>query len=205
MNTATLLSFLLLSIVVCASPGPTMFFILSQGLSGNKKIALVSVLSVTVANIIWVSLSATGLAALIHSSVLAFEILRIIGTCYLIYLGVQIWKKGVGTDTAENQTTGMLQVFYKGLATSLSNPKALIFYLSFLPQFIQNDAPFFNQIMILGTLYVSIVFLVISFYAILGNFVISVLKQDLFKRMFGKVIGTIFILSGVALLKLKRI
>ncbi len=117
MNTATLFSFLLLSIVVCASPGPSMFFVLSQGLSGNKKNAWVSILSITIANMIWVGLSASGLAALIHSSVIAFEILRIIGTCYLIYLGIQIWKKGDGTYTSDNQTTGMLQVFCKGRAT----------------------------------------------------------------------------------------
>ena len=123
MNT-TLLSFTLISIVVCASPGPSMLFVLSTGLSSDKRNGLVAVLSLTLANIIWVALSATGIAALIHNSIIAFEVLRISGAIYLIYLGVQLWKNGLNFKSNAPRLVNILSTFFRGLATSLSNPKA---------------------------------------------------------------------------------
>ena len=203
MNT-TLLSFSLISIVICAAPGPSMFFVLSNGLSKDRAKGMTAVISLTLANIIWVTLSATGLAALIHNSVIAFNILRIVGAFYLICLGLQIWRSGAYPGTAQRPFADLAAVFIKGLATSLSNPKALIFYISFLPQFINEQTPFVPQVMTLGAVYILIVFCVMSFYAFLGHYVVSLLKKDIFIKWFGKAIATVFISAGLSLLRLKR-
>ncbi len=203
MNTS-LLSFTLISIVICASPGPSVFFVLSSGLSGDKKNGLTAVFSLVFANIIWVTLSATGIAALIHNSVVAFEVLRFAGALYLVYLGIQLWRNGLKSNSNRSEVATNLAVFFRGLATSLSNPKALIFYISFLPQFINNNSPFTKQILTLGSINILVVLFVMLFYAFLGNYVISLLKNKLVMKLFGRTIAVAFVSAGLSLLKLKR-
>ena len=172
--------------------------------SSDKRNGLVAVLSLTLANIIWVALSATGIAALIHNSIIAFEVLRISGAIYLIYLGVQLWKNGLNFKSNAPRLVNILSTFFRGLATSLSNPKALIFYISFLPQFINKNEAFYPQILTLGSVYILVVFLIMSFYAFLGNSVISLLKNEMTLKLFGRTISLAFILTGLSLFKLRR-
>lgn len=197
----TLIGFTLISIAVCASPGPSMFYVLSSGLTGNKRIAMASVLGITLANVVWVALSASGLAALIYQSHIAFNILRISGAVYLVYTGVRIWKNGVGNNSIKMRVAGLLNTFFKAMATSLSNPKALIFYLSFFPQFIIPNEPFFPQVVVLGTISVSVVFVVMSTYALLGKNISVIIRKEKIMRLAGKIISAVFVLTGLSLFK----
>ncbi len=201
---STLFGFILISTLICASPGPSMLFVIAHGLSTNRKLACTAVFSITIANIIWVLLSLTGLAALMYSSLIAFEIIRCTGAFYLIYLGIQFWRKGLTVESNKGKYSSLFSVFFKGLGTSLSNPKALIFYISFLPQFVNTSEPFINQMILLGITNILVVFSVMSFYAIMAHGVIKLFGHNLFSNLFGKAIGGVLILSGVSLLKLKR-
>ncbi len=197
----SLVGFIILSTVICAAPGPTMFFVISLGLTKNRLHAITAVLSITAANLIWVVLSATGLAALIHSSVTAFETLKIAGALYLIYLGILTWRSGLSSNSNSGPETSMTTIFIRGLVTSLSNPKALIFYISFLPQFVDGESPFLHQAYILGGSYIMVVFVVMSLYALLANHMASIFKKGLFKQVATKALGCAFIISGLSLLK----
>lgn len=202
---SALISFFIFSIIVCLSPGPSMFFVLSQGLSGNKWSGFAAVLGLTIANMIWIILSATGITALIHSSFIAFKIIKVFGAAYLVYLGVHTWRNGLNNNFEQSRFENFFNVLFKGIVTSLSNPKALIFYLSFFPQFIKDGEPVLSQIRILGISYLIIVFIIMSFYAFLGNYAVYILRKEKIKRIFGKIIGSVFIITGLSLLKIKKV
>ena len=154
-----------------------------------------------IANVVWVALSASGLGALIYQSHIAFNILRISGAVYLVYTGVRIWKNGVGNNSIKMRVAGLLNTFFKAMATSLSNPKALIFYLSFFPQFIIPNEPFFPQVVVLGTISVSVVFVVMSTYALLGKNISVIIRKEKIMRLAGKIISAVFVLTGLSLFK----
>jgi len=204
MNSEYLITFLTISFLVCLSPGPSMLFIIHQGLSMNWKNVVAGTSGLIAANIIWTTLCALGVGALMQSSQQVFIVLKYIGAMYLIYLGFNsIFSKNktLCNRRTENSLKSYMSVFMKGFLTSMSNPKALLFYIAFLPQFLTGTYSYCHEIFLLGTLNISVIAVVMLSYGILSNKISNTMSSPKFNMFMDKILGISFVIFGVSLFR----
>lgn len=148
----TLLAFLVVAAGVMLIPGPSNLFLLAQGIGHGRRFALAAATGIETASAIRVMLAVTGLTAALASSPAAYETVRWAGVGYLAYLGARAFlTRPQQAHATAVQQTSLARSARKGLLVGLGNPKMIIFYLAFLPQFIhpgQGSAT--GQMLILG-------------------------------------------------------
>ncbi len=131
------IEFLITSLVVVISPGPGALLTVAAGLSGGARAAAVTALGCTLGIVPHLLAAVTGLAALLHASATAFEVLRYAGVAYLLYMGWATWRfpaaLEVRADAPARSTGGRIA---EAMLVNLLNPKLSLFFLTFLPQFI---------------------------------------------------------------------
>lgn len=149
-------------VVVYMVPGPDMFLILQTGVTARRGPALATAAGLALARAAHVALAALGLAALLSTSPMAFEIVRFAGAAYLIWLGIEILRaRSLQPDTTATQKPVRARsnraAFYRGLLTNILNPKALLFCSVLLPQFIQpGQESVAEQFLLLGVILVGV-------------------------------------------------
>lgn len=130
--------FLLAAMLITASPGPDNLMVLGVGISRGRKQGIAFGLGCALGCLSHTVLATLGVSALIAASPLAFTTLKICGGLYLVWLGVQAWRSGGATKVeklaASNES--LRRLFAKGLFANAINPKVVLFFLSFLPQFV---------------------------------------------------------------------
>ena len=131
------IEFLITSLVVVISPGPGALLTVAAGLSGGAGAAAVTALGCTLGIVPHLLAAVTGLAALLHASATAFDVLRYAGVAYLLYMGWATWRSPaaleVRADAPARSTGGRIA---EAMLVNLLNPKLSLFFLTFLPQFI---------------------------------------------------------------------
>jgi threonine/homoserine/homoserine lactone efflux protein len=133
---------LLTTFVVVATPGTGVAFTLAAGLSRGARASLVAALGCTLGIVPHAVAAITGLAALLHTSALAFEVFRYLGVAYLVYIAIGMWRDGGALNLDEGQADRSVgQVILAAILVNLLNPKLTIFFFAFLPQFVDRDAP----------------------------------------------------------------
>jgi threonine/homoserine/homoserine lactone efflux protein len=195
--------FLIASIALIITPGPDIIYVLTRGISDGKRAGLLSAIGVTLGILFHTITSSLGLALLLKTSVYAFWALKIIGGSYLVYLGFQVLKnKNAFVLNVCQKNFDNKKCLMQGLLTNVLNPKVALFFVAFLPQFVNMENQNHNIYMIfLGLIYAL---MTIVCLAILGFFAGSIgtwLQKR--KRIAGKIrlgSGTILILLGVRLL-----
>ena len=139
MNIELFTAFVLVTLVLIIAPGPIVTLVISTGVSQGPRAALTTVAGTTLGNALLLSAIAVGLEWVhAHADVL-FEALRWTGAAYLVWLGVQAWRRA-GDGGAAMIETGRTR-FARGLMVALSNPKTIVFFTAFLPQFIDPKLP----------------------------------------------------------------
>ncbi|MEM1136558.1 MAG: LysE family translocator, partial [Bacteroidota bacterium] len=158
-----------------------------------------AIAGIFIGNVIWVILCALGIAALIKESEFLFEILKVVGASYLIYLGVKVFRDKASQMTMKYDQISTRISFMRGMLSSLSNPKGFIFYLSFLPQFVYADESYFIQILLLGLAYMLIFIPITLSYGLLGKSILPFLVKDKYIIWINRTIGSILVGSGISL------
>ena len=155
----TLLAFALISAGIMVIPGPSNFFLLAHGIGHGRRSALAAVTGIETASALRVLLAATGLSAVLAASAVAFNVIRWSGVAYLTYLGVRAFRQHrVATPAqAASRTVPVARSARKGLLVGLGNPKMVIFFIAFFPQFIHPaDGAEVGQMLVLGPIFWSI-------------------------------------------------
>lgn len=148
----TLLTFALVSAGIMAVPGPSNLFLLAHGIGHGRRAALAAVVGIGAASALRVLLTAAGLAALLASSAVASDVVRLVGAVYLAYLGVQALRARPPDE--DPRTPAVADSVGKGLVVGLANPKVLIFYLAFFPRFIDPErGSETGQVLVLGAVF----------------------------------------------------
>ncbi|CDN55637.1 Lysine exporter protein (LYSE/YGGA) [Neorhizobium galegae bv. officinalis bv. officinalis str. HAMBI 1141] len=165
--------FLITSFIVVASPGTGVLITLAAGLSRGARASLVAALGCTLGILPHMIAAVSGLAALLHASALAFEIIKYLGVAYLLFMAWQVLKeKGALTVEADRTPKSVGQVIGSAILANLLNPKLSIFFFAFLPQFVSQDeiAP------VLRMTELSLVFMLMTFgvFVVYGLFAASV-------------------------------
>ena len=146
-------------------PGPNVALIVANSLAFGAKTGLVTVLGTVVGMIVQLSVAALGVAALFGALAQGFATLRWLGVAYLLRLGVRDWRAPAG-DLSRTRPVSPRRIFVRGFLVSLTNPKPLVFYAAFLPQFLVADTPLDKQMAVLSATFVTIALIVDSGWAL---------------------------------------
>ena len=133
---ATLSLFLLAVLALFLSPGPNMAFVLSHGVAHGPRGGFAAALGISAADLVHTLFAATGVTALVAAWPPSFDVLRYAGALYLVWLAVQALRSGGLRMGAQAQPAGFGRIVRMALLNNLVNPKALLFFMVFLPQFV---------------------------------------------------------------------
>jgi threonine/homoserine/homoserine lactone efflux protein len=166
----TWLAFTLASALLCIIPGPTVLLIVSYGLGQGKRAALAIICGVFCGDFVAMTASMAGLGTLLAASAHLFAILKIAGAAYLLYLGVKLWRAPAMTGTARAQAhPSNARMTLHAFATTVLNPKTIIFFIAFVPQFLTPSQPLLPQLVLCEATFLGIATLNALFYASTAN------------------------------------
>jgi threonine/homoserine/homoserine lactone efflux protein len=175
-----LLLFILGALALAATPGPSVLYIVARGISQGRVAALVSVLGIASGDLVHITAAALGVSALLLSSALAFSVVKYLGAAYLIYLGIhKLRDREVANPTQLVKRESLRRIFLQGFVVNALNPKAALFFIAFLPQFVNpaKGAVLF-QIIFLGVLFTLVASASDSVYALVSGTIGRLLKQN---------------------------
>lgn len=152
-DTTTFGLFFSAALLLAITPGPGIFYVLTRSLKGGRVEGYASSFGTAIGGMFHVLAAALGLSAILSTSAVAFILVKYAGAAYLIYLGIRtiLAPDDIPDDTIE-PATNFKRVFYQGIMTEALNPKTAIFFLAFIPQFINPDGVIATQFILLGTL-----------------------------------------------------
>lgn len=194
--------------VVILIPGPLSLFMVSNSLTYGIKKTAPAFIGGALASSLYLIASATGLGALLIASEGLFTILKTIGAIYLIYLGVTTWiraknAKGLNINVSEHRTVNKKSMFSKAFFLGASNPKDLLFFIAFLPQFISTQSPLISQLLIIVTTWVVVDLVCKLIYGNSAHLLRPLLATAKNKIRFDKTIGGLFISAGTLAVLIK--
>lgn len=198
LSTLAMPFFATLALVI--APGPAVLYIVGRSIDGGRTAGLTSAAGIATGGLVHVAGAALGLSALIASSALAFAALKYLGAAYLIFLGIRtlLSKPAAATDTGRRPQT-LRGLYSQGFVVQALNPKVALFFLAFLPQFIdpaRGDT--LTQTLVLGAMFIGLGLCTDSLYALAAGTAGDWLKQQpAFESAQRYVAGTIFIGLGV--------
>ena len=162
--------FLITSLIIVLIPGPGVLFTVSTGLVQGRTASVVAALGCTAGIVPHLLATALGLAALMHTSAVAFQALKYAGVAYLLYLAYATWKdKAFVVDGVPPRSTA-IGIVIKAILLNILNPKLTIFFLAFLPQFVEPGATSpFAQLLMLSGVFMVMTFAVFTVYGLLAH------------------------------------
>jgi threonine/homoserine/homoserine lactone efflux protein len=200
--------FFVASWALILAPGPDMLYVITRGISQGPKAGLLSALGVTLGILVHTTFAAFGLAVLLQTSAFAFLIVKYIGALYLLYLGFKALKGKSSRLTLLEQPKEMdfRAVFWQGVLSNVFNPKIALFFLAFLPQFVnQNSHSVTLQMFTLGIIFALFG---IAFLSVVGYFSGGIGRwlssKPRFARRLHWLTGAIFIGLGLRLAFVKH-
>jgi threonine/homoserine/homoserine lactone efflux protein len=202
-DATTFAVFALACLAFLAIPGPSVFYIVTRSLVQGRRAGVTSMLGVQVGGLVHVVAAAFGVSALIASSATAFTVVKYAGAAYLVFLGLRkLLTRDIPEDVEIEPRTprSTAELFGHGVVVNVLNPKTALFFLAFLPQFVDPDAgAVAPQMLVLGTLLVGLGVLSDGTYALLaagaGNRLRSAARA---RRRLEKVSGGVFVGLGLA-------
>ncbi len=152
-------------------PGPAVFYVIARGIEGGRPAGLVSCLGIEAGTLLHAAFAAVGLSAIVASSATAFAVVKWLGAAYLVYLGLRkLFGSDEGDEPVEVAREPLGRVFVQGVFVQVLNPKVALFFLAFLPQFVDpSRGPVWAQILLLGATLGAIGFFTDGLYALLGG------------------------------------
>lgn len=165
------IEFLITSLIVVLIPGTGVLFTISTGLVQGRKASIYAALGCTVGIVPHLLATIFGLAAIMHTSALAFEVLKFAGVLYLFYLAYMTWKDKSGFEAqAISSRSSALSLATKAFLLNILNPKLTIFFLAFLPQFVspETTSPL-SDMLVLSAVFMLMTFVVFVIYGLLAH------------------------------------
>jgi threonine/homoserine/homoserine lactone efflux protein len=201
-----MIAFAIASLALLVIPGPAVLYVINRSISDGRSTALAAVAGLEIGNFMHVIAATVGLSAVIAASATAFGVVKWIGAGYLIYIGLRTVSRKPASFNQEQKSLPRRKSFTQGIVVNTLNPKVALFFLSFLPQFIDTEkGSAALQSLILGSLFVAIGLCTDGLYAFLASALRSTLlrgKSLPFVQRY--VAGSVFVLLGVIAASTKR-
>jgi len=152
----TLSIFLSAAVLLAITPGPGIFYVLARSLKGGRRDGMASTLGTAVGGMGHVLAAALGLSAILATSAFAFSLVKYAGAIYLIYLGLRTLLTGETAHAVTAPIESTRRILLQGMLTEMLNPKTALFFLAFIPQFINPNGSIVTQFIILGSISVTL-------------------------------------------------
>lgn len=190
--------FLIIAIATILSPGPGVILTLTNAIRFGVTGAIGGILGIAFGTFIVAGVSATSLGILLVSSTIAFNIMKFVGAAYLIYLGIKLWRSpAVNIDSQNTAMTSKKRQFMQGFSIQLTNPKAVFFFMSIFPQFVDFKSDYVNHFTLLVVTYSSLVVIIHLLYAHLAKSIRNWLSSVKGGRTVNRLGGGAFVFFGV--------
>lgn len=196
----TVILFLAASIALALAPGPDNIFVLTQSALYGRKAGILVTLGLCTGLLVHTAAVSLGVAAIFQTSVLAFNILKVVGAIYLLYLAFQAFRASAAKINEEkNKKLAWHKLYSRGIIMNITNPKVAIFFLAFLPQFADPSGGSVTiQLLMFGALFIVATLLVFGAVAWFSGFLGEWLKGSAKAQIImNRVAGTVF--TGLAL------
>lgn len=201
------LIFLVTTAVVCLTPGPAALLSVTQGISNGMRRSYWAIAGIALANAVYFALSATGIAALIVASGTLFSIIKWAGVAYLFYLGIAAMRSKASALTVAvdaGQAVSGPRAFWQAVVVELSNPKALLYFVALLPQFVDPTRSVGMQMLVFGTTTIALDLMTYSLYAWLGSKTQRFTANARFVKAGNRASGGLLMIAGAMMATVKR-
>jgi threonine/homoserine/homoserine lactone efflux protein len=204
MSTETYVSFVLASMLFGLMPGPSVCFTIAHAVRHGGRMTAHTILGQAAANAVQLLMISVGLASVLERSVVFCLFFKLIGACYLIYLGVRTLCSSapeieLQAAPPSPATTTPPRAFVDGLVVCGTNPKALFYYAAFLPQFVNPRADAAPQLLVLGAAALSVGILILAGYTVIASWARYWLSERGLWRWHTRASGSLIIAAGAAL------
>jgi threonine/homoserine/homoserine lactone efflux protein len=191
--------------IILVIPGPTILLVISYALGHGRKSASATVAGVALGDFTAMTASMLGLGALLATSAELFTVLKWVGAAYLIYLGIKLWRAPVGemAVAAANDVSGTRMFVHAYIVTAL-NPKSIVFFVAFLPQFLVASEPLLAQMIICEATFLVLATLNAASYALMASAARQTIRKVSVQRLVNRVGGTLLIGAGLATVAWRR-
>jgi threonine/homoserine/homoserine lactone efflux protein len=200
---AIILPYVLACLLFSIIPGPSVSVVIANSLAGGTRAGLFTILGTELSMFSMVFVVAIGLEAVMNVVSGAFEIIKLVGAAYLIWIGWKMFRSSGQLSFADGARLPIGRYIWQGALTNWSNPKTLLFLSAFLPQFIDVSRPPFSQIMILGLIVMAVATASDCVYAVAAGQARHLLTAARV-RLVNRVSGAILMAGGVWLALQKR-
>jgi threonine/homoserine/homoserine lactone efflux protein len=199
-DASTLALFVAAALALLLVPGPAVLYIVARSIDQGRSAGLISVLGVHLGSLVHVTAAAVGLSSLLVSSAVAFSVVKYAGAAYLIYLGVKALITRAEPEHVELRAEPLGKLLRQGAVVNILNPKTALFFLAFLPQFVDPDAGYVAlQLTFFGLVFVALGLVTDSLYALAAGTAGGWLRSSRFFAGARRwVSGTVFIGLGLA-------
>lgn len=170
--------FCLASVALAVVPGPAVTYIVTQSIDKGRRAGMYSALGVASGGLVHVAAATAGLSALIASSATAFTIVKLVGAVYLIGVGIRRILSGDDDADPEVQAAPLRRLYRQGVVVNVLNPKTALFFLAFLPQFVNTHHPVAPQVALLGIVFAAIALASDLTYALLADLLAGRLRRS---------------------------
>lgn len=201
------LAFVAASAVLLAIPGPTILLVISYALTHGRRVASATVAGTALGDFTAMTASMLGLGALLATSAMLFTILKWLGAAYLIYLGIKLWRAPVSEQNAEAVETAEarpFRIFLHAYAVTALNPKSIVFFVAFLPQFLDLTKPLFMQMLIFEATFLTLATLNATLYGLLAAMARNHIRKPKVQRIVNRTGGSLMIGAGLLSIGFKR-
>jgi threonine/homoserine/homoserine lactone efflux protein len=192
------LAFAAASIILLAIPGPTIVLVISYALGHGRRVAGATVAGVALGDFTAMTASMLGLGALLAASATIFTVLKWVGAAYLVWLGIKLWRAPVGDAAVAGRATesSARRIFLHAYAVTALNPKSIVFFVAFLPQFLDPALPALPQMVIFEVTFLTLATLNALGYALMASAARRTIREPSVQRVVNRVGGGFLIGAG---------
>ena len=192
------LAFVAASVILLAIPGPTVLLVVSYALGHGRRYAAATVAGVALGDLTAMTASLLGLGALLAASAGLFTAVKWVGAAYLVYLGLKLWRTPVGDPgQADISETRPGRIFAHAYVVTALNPKGIVFFVAFLPQFLDMTRPVLPQMAILVATFVSLATVNAALFGLMASSARRTIRKPSAQRLVNRIGGSFLIGAGV--------
>ncbi len=185
-------------------PGPSMLLALTHGMKFGAKRTIASAMGNVTVSLVQASISVAGLGTILIASETAFQIIKLAGAAYLIYMGIGILFSPKMSVVPENNSqpqneVSLRKMYLQAVIVTAGNPKAIVFFTAIFPQFINPEAAYLPQLCMLLSIVALVAFTCFMIYAIGGQKIVSLFANARVGKYINRIIGGTFVGAGIGL------